>query len=225
MCPRYWRLQPCTGHRDAGDRWRYRLQRPKPAHIGVGQSNHGSAFIRSGCHQTGQCQSRRHLVAGRCRRSGSKRESTTLAPAPSQPVLPPNSSPARDTVAAPPSSTSTPSTPPITFDANTVLPSKVPYASPAVRLLARHLGVDLSQIKGSEKHGRITREDVQKSVKTSLSTGIPESRTPPAPVTANGSLALLTWPNVDFSKFGEIETQSLSRIKKFPAPTLLAIGP
>ncbi|HHW4680741.1 MAG TPA: dihydrolipoyllysine-residue acetyltransferase, partial [Xylella taiwanensis] len=147
-------------------------------------------------------------------------ERTTLTPAPSKPTLPSNSSPARDTVSAPPSSASTPNTPPITFDANTVLPSKVPYASPAVRLLARHLGVDLSHIKGSEKHGRITREDVQQSVKTSLGTSIPESRTPPAPVTANGSLTLLTWPNVDFSKFGEIETQPLSRIKKISGANL-----
>ncbi|MCF5946525.1 E3 binding domain-containing protein, partial [Xanthomonas perforans] len=41
-----------------------------------------------------------------------------------------------------------PSSPPVTFDADSVLPSKVPYASPVVRVFARELGVDLNQLKG-----------------------------------------------------------------------------
>ena len=45
---------------------------------------------------------------------------------------------------------------------------KVPYASPAVRLFARELGVDLAQVKGSERGGRIGKEDVQKFVKSAL---------------------------------------------------------
>ncbi|HHW4679575.1 MAG TPA: dihydrolipoyllysine-residue acetyltransferase [Xylella sp.] len=147
-------------------------------------------------------------------------ESLTFDTIASQPTLAPDSSPARNTVSAPSSSAGTPSVPPITFDANTVLPSKVPYASPAVRLLARQLGVNLSHIKGSEKNGRITREDVQNAVKTSLGTGLPESKTPPAPITTSGGLTGLPWPNVDFSKFGEIETQSLSRIKKISGANL-----
>ncbi len=105
-------------------------------------------------------------------------ESIPLTPATNKPALPPNSSPARDAISAPASPAGTPSTPPITFDANTVLPSKVPYASPAVRLLARQLDVDLSRIKGSEKNGRITREDVQKFVNATLGTGMAEGRTP-----------------------------------------------
>ncbi|WP_043927011.1 biotin/lipoyl-containing protein, partial [Xanthomonas citri] len=66
-----------------------------------------------------------------------------------------------------------PSSPPVTFDADSVLPSKVPYASPVVRVFARELGVDLNQLKGSEKGGRITREDVQRFVKAALSGGAP----------------------------------------------------
>ncbi|WP_425613157.1 dihydrolipoyllysine-residue acetyltransferase [Xylella fastidiosa] len=147
-------------------------------------------------------------------------ESIPLTPATNKPALPPNSSPARDAISAPASPAGTPSTPPITFDANTVLPSKVPYASPAVRLLARQLDVDLSRIKGSEKNGRITREDVQKFVNATLGTGMAEGRTPSASITTNGGLNLLPWPNVDFSKFGEIETQPLSRIKKISGANL-----
>ncbi|MFT4249118.1 MAG: dihydrolipoyllysine-residue acetyltransferase [Pseudomonas sp.] len=111
-----------------------------------------------------------------------------------------------------------PSTPPVKFDADSVLPSKVAYASPAVRVFARELGVDLLQVKGSEKHGRITREDVQKFVKAALSGGVPASGG--APVAAGGGLNLLPWPKVDFAKFGEVQTQPLSRIKKISGANL-----
>jgi pyruvate dehydrogenase E2 component (dihydrolipoamide acetyltransferase) len=57
-----------------------------------------------------------------------------------------------------------PRTPPVEFGAASVLPDQVPYASPAVRLFARELGVDLFQVKGSERGGRITKEDVQRFV-------------------------------------------------------------
>jgi pyruvate dehydrogenase E2 component (dihydrolipoamide acetyltransferase) len=113
----------------------------------------------------------------------------------------------------------TPSTPPVKFDADSVLPSKVAYASPAVRVFARELGVDLNQVKGTEKHGRITREDVQKFVKAALSGGVPAT-TGGTAVAAGGGLNLLPWPKVDFSKFGEVETQPLSRIKKISGANL-----
>jgi pyruvate dehydrogenase E2 component (dihydrolipoamide acetyltransferase) len=120
-------------------------------------------------------------------------------------------------VAAQPSS-GAPSTPPVTFDADAVLPSKVAYASPAVRVFARELGVDLLQLKGSEKGGRITREDVQKFVKAALSGGAPAAAG--GAVAAGGGLNLLPWPKVDFSKFGETETQPLSRIQKISGANL-----
>ncbi|EQD64584.1 E3 binding domain protein, partial [mine drainage metagenome] len=47
------------------------------------------------------------------------------------------------------------------FDSSAVMPDQVPYATPALRLFARELGVDLTQVKGSGKGGRIVREDVQ----------------------------------------------------------------
>ncbi|WAH63779.1 dihydrolipoyllysine-residue acetyltransferase [Xanthomonas hortorum] len=112
-----------------------------------------------------------------------------------------------------------PSSPPVTFDADSVLPSKVAYASPVVRVFARELGVDLNQLKGSEKGGRITREDVQRFVKAALSSGAPAAAGA-APAGGGNGLNLLAWPKVDFSKFGETETQPLSRIKKISGANL-----
>jgi pyruvate dehydrogenase E2 component (dihydrolipoamide acetyltransferase) len=108
--------------------------------------------------------------------------------------------------------------PPVRFEADAVLPDKVPYASPAVRLFARELGVDLMQVTGSERGGRIGKEDVQKFVKAALSGGIV------APVAAaggsGGGLNLIPWPKVDFAKFGAIESKPLSRIQKISGANL-----
>ncbi|KRT53596.1 dihydrolipoyllysine-residue acetyltransferase [endosymbiont of Ridgeia piscesae] len=81
------------------------------------------------------------------------------------------------------------------------------HASPAVRRFARELGVDLSQISGSGAKGRILKEDVQGFIKKSLSGG--------QPARASGSpLQMPSGPEIDYSKFGEIDTQPLGRIKK-----------
>ena len=109
-----------------------------------------------------------------------------------------------------------PSSPPVTFNADAVLPAKVPYATPAVRVFARELGVDLMQVSGSEKGGRITKGDVQKFVKGALAGGVASS---PAAAGGNG-LNLLPWPKVDFAKFGEVQTQPLSRIQKISGANL-----
>ena len=105
--------------------------------------------------------------------------------------------------------------PPVRFEAAAVLPDKVPYASPAVRLFARELGVDLGQVEGSARGGRITREDVQKFVKTALAGGAGK-----AAAAGGGGLDLLPWPKVDFSKFGEVEEKPLSRIQKISGANL-----
>ncbi len=105
--------------------------------------------------------------------------------------------------------------PPVRFEADAVMPDKVPYASPAVRLFARELGVDLGQVQGSARAGRITREDVQKFVKSALAGG-----TGRGAATGGSGLDLLPWPKVDFSKFGEVEEQPLSRIKKISGANL-----
>ena len=105
--------------------------------------------------------------------------------------------------------------PPVRFEAAAVLPDKVPYASPAVRLFARELGVDLGQVEGSARGGRITREDVQKFVKSALAGGAGK-----AAAAGGGGLDLLPWPKVDFSKFGEVEEKPLSRIQKISGANL-----
>jgi len=112
-----------------------------------------------------------------------------------------------------------PRTPPVPFDASVVMPDKVPHASPAVRLFARELGVDLAAVAGSGRKARITREDVQNFVKQALAGGGGRSAAA-APVAAGGGLNLLPWPQVDFSKFGETETRALSRIKKISGANL-----
>ncbi|MCS4230138.1 pyruvate dehydrogenase E2 component (dihydrolipoamide acetyltransferase) [Stenotrophomonas maltophilia] len=111
-----------------------------------------------------------------------------------------------------------PTSPPVQFNADSVLPAKVPYATPAVRVFARELGVDLLQINGTEKGGRITKGDVQKFVKAALTGGAAAGA--PASAAAGGGLNLLPWPKVDFSKFGEVEVQPLSRIKKISGANL-----
>jgi pyruvate dehydrogenase E2 component (dihydrolipoamide acetyltransferase) len=112
---------------------------------------------------------------------------------------------------------SSPRTPPVAFGAEELLPSNVPYASPAVRLFARELGVDLARVQGSARNGRITKEDVQAFVKSVMQGGAPA---PQAGTLAGGGLNLLPWPKVDFAKFGEIEVRELSRIKKISGANL-----
>ena len=106
--------------------------------------------------------------------------------------------------------------PPVRFDADAVLPDKVPYASPAVRLFARELGVDLMQVTGTERGGRIGKEDVQKFVKAALAGGVAAA----VPARSGGGLDLIPWPKVDFAKFGAIESKPLSRIQKISGANL-----
>lgn len=91
-------------------------------------------------------------------------------------------------------------------------PSGSAHAGPAVRRFARELGVDLSKVQGKGPKGRVLKEDVQQYVKAQLQrgpeagTGIPFGLPPLAPV--------------DFSQWGEIETITLSRIKKISGSNL-----
>lgn len=112
-----------------------------------------------------------------------------------------------------------PRTPPVAFTAEELLPDKVPYASPAVRLFARELGVDLSHVSGSARGGRISKEDVQSFVKGVMQGGAAPAGAGAAP-SLGGGLNLLPWPKVDFSKFGETETKPLSRIQKLSGANL-----
>ena len=85
------------------------------------------------------------------------------------------------------------------------------HASPSVRKLARELGVDLVQVKGSGAKARILHDDVKAFVKTIMSGGaaMPGGGLPKVPV-------------VDFAKFGAIDLQPLTRIQKISGPRLQA---
>ena len=84
------------------------------------------------------------------------------------------------------------------------------YAGPAVRRLARELGVELGQVKGSADKGRIVKEDVHAFVKARMQA--------PAAAAAGGGIPPI--PEVDFARFGDIETQPLSRIMRAGATNL-----
>jgi len=76
------------------------------------------------------------------------------------------------------------------------------HASPSVRKFARELGADLSQMTGTGTKKRILKEDVKIWVKQALAKG------------SQGGLGIDAMPEIDFSQFGEIEIQQLTRINK-----------
>ena len=101
--------------------------------------------------------------------------------------------------------TSAPKPPPVPAadnDSNQV----VAHASPSVRKFARELGVDITRVTGTATKGRILKEDVQNYVKSSLAS--------PRVAPAASGIQVSDAPVIDFSKFGDIETKALSRIKK-----------
>lgn len=103
----------------------------------------------------------------------------------------------------------------------TAAPAKLPaineagfaraHASPSVRKQARELGVDLGRVKGSGPKNRILHDDVKAFVKSVLS----------GQAAAPGG-GLPKTPSIDFSKFGEIDVQPLTRIQKISGPRLQA---
>jgi len=93
------------------------------------------------------------------------------------------------------------------------------YAGPAVRKLARELGVDLGKVKGTGNHGRIQREDVEAFGKGG---GAAPAKSQAAAGSGGGvgGIDLLPWPKIDFAKFGPVERKELGRIKKISAANL-----
>ncbi len=90
--------------------------------------------------------------------------------------------------------------------------SKV-HASPSVRAFARRVEVDLRQVNGSGRKGRILREDVEKALKG-------QSQPAGGGQQAQGGMGIPPIPPVDFSKFGPVEEVEMSRIKKISGPAL-----
>lgn len=87
----------------------------------------------------------------------------------------------------------------------------LPKAGPAIRKLARLLGVNLAEITGSGKHSRIVKEDIEAYVRLKL------SREQPA---ENSKADVPALPEIDFSKFGPIEVIPLKRIQRISSTHL-----
>ncbi|HEZ3061665.1 TPA: dihydrolipoyllysine-residue acetyltransferase [Neisseria meningitidis] len=92
------------------------------------------------------------------------------------------------------------------------------HAGPSARKLARELGVDLGQVKGTGLKGRIVGDDIKAFVKSVMQGGA--AKPAAAGASLGSSLDLLPWPKVDFSKFGNVEVKELSRIKKISGQNL-----
>ncbi len=102
---------------------------------------------------------------------------------------------------------------PAVEDMSSDSPGELPYASPAVRRLARELEVGLDGIVGTGRKGRITNDDLRNHVKALIKGG------GAAPAAAAG-LNIAAPAKVNFEKFGDIEVQPLSRIRKISGPVL-----
>ncbi|MFP7569149.1 dihydrolipoyllysine-residue acetyltransferase [Marivita sp. S2033] len=88
------------------------------------------------------------------------------------------------------------------------------HASPSVRAYARRVEVDLTQVNGSGRKGRILREDVEKALKSQVAPAAGGA------VSAQVGMGIPPIPAVDFSKFGPVEEIEMPRIKKISGPAL-----
>ena len=110
-----------------------------------------------------------------------------------------------------PAPVQTPSAPaPAAVSASVANDSSDIYAGPSVRLLARELGVDLTQVAGTGPKARIQKDDVNNFVKSALQSGSK----------ATGGAGIPQVPAIDFSQFGEIETVKLTKIQKVTADNM-----
>ena len=88
------------------------------------------------------------------------------------------------------------------------------YAGPAVRKLARELGVVLAQVKASGEHGRLMKEDIYAYVKQRLTAPVAAPKAAAAAV-ASGLPSL-----PDFTAFGGVEEKTLTRLQQVSIPQL-----
>jgi len=114
-----------------------------------------------------------------------------------------------------PASEPAPATAPAPVTVDTVLreaTTELVYAGPAVRLLAREFGVDLTRVRGTGNKGRVLKEDVQNYVKAQLAN--PSSGLSSGVVASAGIPAI---PEVDFSQWGEVEIEPLNKLRLMAA--------
>ena len=100
--------------------------------------------------------------------------------------------------------------------------SKTAYASPSVRQFARELDVNLDNVTGTGPKNRILQDDVHAYIKAVMNgaAACPTPNVAQSSTSLGGGLDLLPWPQIDFSKFGDIDVQPLSRIKKISGQNL-----
>ena len=110
--------------------------------------------------------------------------------------------------APPPGSAAAPSAGP-----RELWPRSDAHATPSLRRFARGLGVNLAEVSGSGRKGRILEEDLKAFVKRRLESPGDTRAAPAAPEDSE-------MPEIDFSRFGEIEVHPLSRIKRISGPRL-----
>lgn len=155
---------------------------------------------------------------------GEASEDTAAAPAPAHAR---EVADAEATAQEPPTETAAPAaSPPPSSDGASELP---PHAGPSVRKLAREFGVDLSTVPATGPKGRITKNDLLSFVSGGNApagpgrpggNGVTAPAAAPAPAPTSGGSGIPEVPAQDFSVFGPIETQPLSRITKISGPVL-----
>ena len=80
------------------------------------------------------------------------------------------------------------------------------FASPGVRRLARELDIDLTTVNATGPKGRITKDDLHGFIKQKMAQG--------------GSVGTLSLPKIDFSQWGSIDEQPLTKIQKITGDRL-----
>ncbi|MGJ8690235.1 MAG: dihydrolipoyllysine-residue acetyltransferase [Gammaproteobacteria bacterium] len=141
------------------------------------------------------------LVSGSAPAAQAKSES---APAPAPAPAPAAQAPSPQKASTPAPAAAAPVAAEATTDNANV------YAGPAVRKLARELGVALAQVTGSGAKNRILKEDIHGFVKARLQ----------APAAGAGMAAMASVPDVDFSLFGETEQITMSKLHKLTAANM-----
>jgi len=96
-------------------------------------------------------------------------------------------------------------------DVVAVVANSAAHAGPAVRMLARELGVDLAQVASTGPRDRVLKEDIQAFVKQKL-------QQPAAPSMQGQGIAQP--PEIDFSQFGAIDRVKMSKIKRITAQNM-----
>lgn len=99
-----------------------------------------------------------------------------------------------------------PKPPPVPVEIPKKASGKLAHASPSVRKFARELGAEISQVIGTGRKGRITQDDVKNHIKTAMQSG--------GQTVVASTFDVPPFPAIDFTEFGEVDSQPLSRIQK-----------